>query len=148
MNGSQTIEPVQPVVTVGDDPSRFQHFTGSLICDLFNASLESIETRWMLPNGSYITDADNTPDKFTILTNLDNLNRSRTLLFINSLSYMDNGTYSCEVRENGSMNGSWAIAHIDLVLLGELNCFDYAIVVMIFTSPTFNITEKQHLHVD
>lgn len=122
------------MVKVGSNPSEFQQFTG-MICEISNGTLDSVETRWMLPNGSYISAADNNGNKFTVENYRDNMNRNITQLFINSLSYMDNGTYSCEVRENGTasaMNG-WDTANIDLVLLGELNyCFDYVICMRLY----------------
>ena len=51
-----------------------------------------------------------------------------TALFIQSLSYLDAGIYSCEVR-NGSSNSGWISASVKLKLEGMLLTFIYIMLI-------------------
>ena len=50
----------------------------------------------------------------------DSDGRNVTSLIITKLSYVDAGTYACQVREDGE----WVSADIELVLTGEVYCWD------------------------
>lgn len=89
----------------------------SLLCEIFDAPLESVEARWMLPDGTFLS-SSSSDGKYDVTTASANTNRNVTSLVITSLSYMDNGTYACEVREAGSTD-QWTSTNVDLVLLGE-----------------------------
>ena len=91
-----------------------------MICDISEIdSFNDTEVRWVAPNGVMYANGSITDQRFSIMNGNDNQGKLRTSLIILNVSYMDNGTYACEVRAAGSSD-TWTSAIIDLVLLGEI----------------------------
>ena len=98
-----------------------------IICHLTPVSLvpnQDYESRWITPTGIIVTESSNLLGRYAVTEGtvpVDEMSVPGTIMVVQSLSYQDAGTYTCEARKTNSTDlNDWISANIELQLNSKL----------------------------
>ena len=115
----------QSTYNFGSNPNLILSIT-SMVCFIEGGlSGSEVDVQWRHDNEVYTT-MSNGRHRVVIGTNEQGVNY--TILYINPVSYQDNGIYYCDVRPSGSIN--WTFDRINVVLHGKKVISYTTIIIM------------------
>ena len=111
-----------PISVIQPSPGSMLRSLAILRCEIaanFSLDLNTVESRWILPNGSDVKVNDNNDDKYLVTQGVTST--YETILLIRNLTYSDANTYTCEIRDIRDPNnrGEWLPFEVTLQLLGK-----------------------------